>query len=322
MSILYLGSVRFYKHLIAILLIIAFLGLIAGVVWLSVQNSTLRGELAALEEKIEELSKPVSKPEPSPSASPSAPPSPTVSPVPTEPDDRADVKVEYEHLSYHDEYSELYSERPDAFTETERKTAYLTFNGGPGENTEALLDTLARHDIKAAFFILGKNIEGNEQIIKRMHDEGHEIGILCYSLDFHRIYESVEAFLADFEMAYTALYEKCGIKASIFRFPGGSINGYNSANYKEIIAEMLRRGFTYYDWNISAGDDGARITQNKVKSNILADYAHFNRGIVILHEKSPTIAALGDVIEAFRQSGYSIEKLTNNVKPVIFAYPR
>ena len=44
------------------------------------------------------------------------------------------------------------------------------------------------------------------------------------------------------------------IKPEIFRFPGGSINAHNRGIYQEIISEMLRRGFLYYDWNVSTQD--------------------------------------------------------------------
>lgn len=48
------------------------------------------------------------------------------------------------------------------------------------------------------------------------------------------------------------LLKECNIKATIFRFPGGSINAYNSTIFQELIAEMLRRGYTYYDWNVTS----------------------------------------------------------------------
>ena len=61
--------------------------------------------------------------------------------------------------------------------DTETKKIALTFDDGPHPRyTEELLDGLAKRKVKATFFLLGQNIEGREEIIKRMAQEGHLIG--------------------------------------------------------------------------------------------------------------------------------------------------
>ena len=57
----------------------------------------------------------------------------------------------------------------------------LTFDDGPNHNTSRILDILEKYSVKATFFILGANIDGNEKIIKRMNDLGMEIGNHMYS---------------------------------------------------------------------------------------------------------------------------------------------
>ena len=57
----------------------------------------------------------------------------------------------------------------------------LTFDDGPNNNTNKVLDILEKYNVKATFFILGTNIEGNEDIIKRMDELGMEIGNHMYS---------------------------------------------------------------------------------------------------------------------------------------------
>ena len=64
----------------------------------------------------------------------------------------------------------------------DRPQIALTFDDGPDEKyTEKLLDGLKERGIKASFFLLGKSIEGNEHIVKRMHREGHLIGNHTYN---------------------------------------------------------------------------------------------------------------------------------------------
>ena len=59
----------------------------------------------------------------------------------------------------------------------EGKCVALTFDDGPnGDYTEKLLDGLKERNVRATFFLMGQNIEGNEEIVKRMKAEGHLIG--------------------------------------------------------------------------------------------------------------------------------------------------
>ena len=61
--------------------------------------------------------------------------------------------------------------------EKNKKVVALTFDDGPdGNTTPQALDNLAKYKIKATFFVQGKNIAGNEAILKRMQAEGHEVG--------------------------------------------------------------------------------------------------------------------------------------------------
>ena len=62
-----------------------------------------------------------------------------------------------------------------------RKLIALTFDDGPNYNTNKVLDILEKYEVRATFFILGSNINGNEKIIKRINDLGMEIGNHMYS---------------------------------------------------------------------------------------------------------------------------------------------
>lgn len=63
-----------------------------------------------------------------------------------------------------------------------KKTVAVTFDDGPGaESTMMLLDGLKERNVRATFFLVGENIKGHEDIVKRMHDEGHIIGNHTYT---------------------------------------------------------------------------------------------------------------------------------------------
>jgi len=154
---------------------------------------------------------------------------------------------------------------------------------------------------------------------------GHTIGIHSISHDYEKIYSSVESYLDDFNETYMCVYNATGVKPQIFRFPGGSINNYNRFTYMQIIAEMTRRGFVYYDWNVSGEDavHGADWTSiyNNIMSGIKSNTA--DRAIVLLHDsqsKENTVLVLEDIIDRLLEDGYRFDKLDNTVNPATFTY--
>ena len=231
-----------------------------------------------------------------------------------------DSSAEYTKL-----YPDLYVENKPAEFKQDEGTIYLTFDDGPSERTPEVLDILKTYGIKATFFVCGGTDEESQKYMKRVVDEGHTIAIHSISHDYGKIYESVESYLDDFYETYTCVYEATGVKPEIFRFPGGSINNYNRFTYMQIIAEMTRRGFVYYDWNVSGEDavKGADWTSiyNNIMNYIPSDGT--GRAIVLLHDskdKHHTVNVLSDVIEELTDMGYKFDKLDNSVKPTTFSY--
>ncbi len=226
------------------------------------------------------------------------------------------------NISYVDMYPDLYvdSVKPLILVE-EKKTAYLTFDDGPSLTTCEILNVLDEYDVKATFFVLGCTItEEGEDCLKAMVEQGHTIGIHTYSHSYKKIYASVEAYLDDFYQDYQLIYETTGVRVNIFRFPWGSNNGYNKHIKKELVAEMERRGFTYYDWNVSAEDSVGNPTANRIKKNIMKDLDRFDNPIILMHDASVnklTAKTLPDVIESIIEKGYVFDTLDHR-KPYQF----
>jgi peptidoglycan/xylan/chitin deacetylase (PgdA/CDA1 family) len=205
----------------------------------------------------------------------------------------------------------------------DQKTVYLTFDDGPSKRTSEILDLLDKEGIKATFFIIGKEGAKEKDLLKRMSEEGHTVGIHTYSHIYGSIYSSVESYLDDFNQAFQLIYDTTGVRPRVFRFPGGSINRYSAQDYEEIIAEMTRRGFTYYDWNASSGDANSIATANSVYNNIVQSSEGRDRIILLMHDsisKSYTVAALPNIIEYYKAKGYKFEPITNDVSPIAFNY--
>ena len=167
---------------------------------------------------------------------------------------------------------------------------YLTFDDGPSENTDAILDVLSEYDVKATFFVVGKEDEASVAIYQRIVDEGHTLGMHSYSNKYSLIYQSEDAFEADFHQLQDYLYEVTGEKSRYYRFPGGSSNQ---------ISDVV-----YYDWNVSAGDAAnAAYTPEELVENVVSDVSKYKTSVVLLHDsedKSTTVEAVEPLIEALQ----------------------
>lgn len=231
-----------------------------------------------------------------------------------------------EALPYQNLFPELYS---TASVSGERvkmeNTIYLTFDDGPSVNTRAILDALDQAEVKATFFVTATELSEKDAatLLCEIRDRGHTIGIHSYCHEYLDIYQSVEAYLTDFNRMYQMIYEATGVKVEIFRFPGGSINSYNSGIYQSLIGEMLRRGFVFFDWNATGGDNLKGADADSILRTVKADTVGKSRNIILLHdtnEKKSVVDALPGVIDHLKQQGYQFQPLTPAVLPIVFSY--
>lgn len=226
--------------------------------------------------------------------------------------------------TYHDLFPNLYVENDFKFVEPADKTCYLTFDDGPNAtNTSAVLDILKEYNIKATFFVVYDTSESSMQLYKRIVNEGHTIGIHTASHNYEVIYSSPEIFLDNFDKAATHIEKVTGVKPNIYRFPGGSINIYNKANYRELITEVIRRGYVYYDWNVSSGDNTSQNNKDDITKAILSSSKDKDSAIVLLHDGAghgQTVDALPEIINGLKKQGYTFAALDNTVKPYCFGY--
>lgn len=221
-------------------------------------------------------------------------------------------------------YPDFYAPEWDGETVSGGRVCCLTFDDGPSPNTDRILEILDRYGVKATFFVVGRTGAADQERMRRIVAAGHTIAMHSWSHEYSKVYASVESFLAEFSQLYQWIYEVTGVYPSIFRFPGGSINGYDRGVYQEIIAEMTRRGFVYYDWNASA-QDATRTP--RTASAIAADCLRgIGRDLVVMlaHDsaaRGTTVDALPAVIEGYQAAGYTFSVLHPGVTPVTMGYP-
>ncbi|WAV88445.1 polysaccharide deacetylase [Oxalobacter aliiformigenes] len=226
---------------------------------------------------------------------------------------------------YQKKYPGLFAGLPAKRT-VAANTVYLTFDDGPSPLTEKILDVLKHYRIKATFFVVGRCLESaaGQETARRILREGHSIGMHSDTHHYRKIYASVDNWLDDFAAVEKKLADITGVRPTIFRFPGGSINVYNAHLYQELIAEMTRRGYVYFDWNISNGDAlGLSARAETLVANVVSRQPDNSRTVVLMHDsagKTETLKALPRIIEHYRTQGLSFGRLSNDVWPVTFGY--
>lgn len=198
------------------------------------------------------------------------------------------------------------------------KTVYLTFDDGPSENTQKVLDVLDKYGIKATFFVTGMHPD-YFNMIKKCHDKGHTIGLHTYTHEYDQVYASVDAYWNDLNQIGDTVRQQIGYVPCFIRFPGGSSNTI-SANFTKGIMTTLSQqvvdaGYQYFDWDASCGD-GAEHTADELVDATMADTSYGYKSIVFLmHDgtaKETTAEALPRIIEYFRSEGYEFAPIDRN----------
>jgi|GEM_PF-529679 len=172
---------------------------------------------------------------------------------------------------------------------------YLTFDDGPSTKTDAILDILDEYDVKATFFVCGKN--GFDDEYKRIVDEGHTIAMHSYSHDYDDIYASLDNFQTDLHKLQNYIYDITGTWTTYYRFPGGSSNTISEVDMDELIDYLGRENITYFDWNVYGGDN---VSSDIIVSNVTNSIEEYSNCIILLHDaadKEETVKALPDIIE-------------------------
>lgn len=198
-------------------------------------------------------------------------------------------------------------------------TIYLTFDDGPGQYTEELLNILDNYNIKATFFVTNQ-FPKYQYLIKEEATRGHTIGVHTYS-HLWSVYSSVDEYMNDFNAMNTIIYNQTGKYAKIFRFPGGSSNTISRRYCLGIMTtlanKMISDGYQYYDWNMDSTDTASKNTVDSIINNVKRSLKGNSYYIVLMHDiKKNTIEALPTIIEYAKSIGYNFKPITEET-PIV-----
>ena len=196
---------------------------------------------------------------------------------------------------------------------------YLTFDGGPDENTNEILDVLAKYNVKATFFVIGSESDEMKAVYRRIVDEGHTLGMHSYSNSYSTIYSSSDSFEKDVTKLNAYLKKVTGEKSQYYRFPGGSNNEISNVDMSEFIHVLNEKKITYFDWNVSAGDSASDYSVQDIVTNVTEGVSKYKTSVVLLHDgddKSTTVEALGPLIKALQKMKAKILPIDENTNVI------
>lgn len=186
---------------------------------------------------------------------------------------------------------------------TNKKIIAITFDDGPTEFTPKVLDILEKHNAKATFFCIGKQIEKHPDICIRIHSEGHQIGNHSYSHSNSFGFFSAEKIKTELQKTDSLIEKITGKKNHYFRPPFGVTNPHIARAVKALNHKVI-------GWNIRSLD-----TVIEDKNKILNRITHKIQpgSIILLHDTSEkTLWVLEQLLLTLQRENYktiTIEKL-------------
>ncbi len=181
---------------------------------------------------------------------------------------------------------------------TIKKEIALSFDDGPNqEYTPQILSTLANYNALATFFVIGKNIEGNEKILKQIDTEGHSIGNHTYTHSYFVDFKNLQGFIQELNQTEESVFRVIGKRMRLFRPPYGVttphlVKASSTLNYNII-------GWTVRSFDTTA--DSLQTITRRIETQIQPG------AIVLFHDTSDkTIQALKQTLSFARDNDYKI----------------
>lgn len=195
------------------------------------------------------------------------------------------------------------------------KIACLTFDDGPSNHTQEILDILAEEEVPATFFVTAQ--EANMEyypLLKTAVEQGNQIALHSATHRYSKIYASAQNFWLDLKELRQALQPYVDVDGIHWlRFPGGSTNTVShryggSGIMKQLIAETGDHGYEWIDWNV-CGEDATASHPNaaQILKNVQRDSEGRDICVVLLHDTKATgetVKALPDIIRWYKENGY------------------
>ncbi|MDC7794614.1 polysaccharide deacetylase [Bacillus altitudinis] len=200
--------------------------------------------------------------------------------------------------------------------QTTNQTVFLTFDDGPSATSNQLLNVLKAHQVKATFFMLGPQIQAHQAAVKRLYQEGHQLGLHGMTHDINRFYQNSESPANEMREAQRILASVTGGYTRLVRTPYGSVP---NLTYDQKV-RLNQYGFIYWDWTIDSLD--WRYKNSQYVQEVLDQLQMFEKNkpwepkVILMHDQPSTTNYLDSLITQLKARGYTFAVINETMPPV------
>jgi peptidoglycan/xylan/chitin deacetylase (PgdA/CDA1 family) len=192
----------------------------------------------------------------------------------------------------------------------------LTYDDGPNDpHTLRLLEVLARHDVHATFFMIGRYVQQRPEIAREIFQAGHVVGNHTFTHPL-LIFKSETEIRRELSQCRAALQDAIGQHSTLFRPPFGGRRPAVLRVARELGLEPVMWNVTGYDWNAPPAEVIERKIARRIRGGdviLLHDGGHKQMGA----DRSQTVIATDQLIARYKAEGYefgTVSQMTGSAR--------
>ncbi|MDC4243273.1 polysaccharide deacetylase family protein [Clostridium perfringens] len=238
------------------------------------------------------------------------------------------MNITYEADKYAVDVKDVQAMANDTY-KGEGKYVFLTFDDGPSNSTEKILNILKDKDVHGTFFVLGSSIEKDskrQEYLKEELKSGNAIANHSYSHDFKKLYPGnklkIDSFMDEFNKTNDIMQSILGgeFDCKVLRMPGGygTRKYYKDPSLKEFDDTLQENGIINVDWNALDGDaEGKPYSTEEMLNYVKKTSKGKNHVVILMHDaagKEKTVEILPQIIDYYKNEGYEFKVIKNTSK--------
>ena len=192
----------------------------------------------------------------------------------------------------------------------------LTYDDGPNDpHTFRLLEVLARHNVRATFFLIGRYVQQRPDIVRDLVKAGHVIGNHTFTHPLLTL-KSADEVRRELTSCSKALQDTIGQHSNLFRPPFGGRRPAVLRIARSLALQPVMWNVTGYDWNAPPADVIERKVQKQIRGGdviLLHDGGHKQLGA----DRSQTVLATDHLLSHYKSEGYdfvTIHQMLNEAR--------
>lgn len=193
-----------------------------------------------------------------------------------------------------------------------KKVAYITIDDGPSKYTDEIISLLNKHNAKATFFMIDRNMKNYPNQVKKIIDNGNTAGFHSVSHDINKLYENDMSAKNEFDINKETFYDITGKESNLVRLPYGSKPYASEKSYEALVDASYK----VWDWNIDTQD--WKLNSDEILENVKRYSKNKDKLVILIHERKQTVEALDSILSYLTKEGYELLPISQNQDPENF----